>query len=111
MTPDEFRDTVNRLTIIVSFTYTTDMETGYSDFTLHIASDNRAGASSVILKFSGVKELRMKLLGGGIQQFMMLEIEDIRDLQLDRVNYRLRELEHDAISCMFLDVEVIRPIE
>gem|GEM_PF-4644509 len=52
----------------------------------------------VCAEFGGVAELSINKIGGGISQALLLKVEDIRDKQWDRLNYKVYDAEREAIS-------------
>ena len=76
---------------------------GFDDFKYDLALTLSADASdqdAVTVEFQDVSALNLSGFGGGLTQFMRLEVSRINE-GLDRVRYELREVEHGKISFRF----------
>lgn len=85
-------------TILRGMTFDTDLSDGRCTLVLNLAEDVGLGARVVRMEFRGVANLTMRDLGGGISQFCALTIEDVSARQLDRLHYRVFDVEHGAID-------------
>lgn len=99
MTASEINAALLGFTDVRRLEFETDPVSGECDLELRLecASDTRR-AIEVLL--SGVADLSIGDYGGGRTQLLLLRVEDISDEQRDRVNYRVRELEHDRFACV-----------
>lgn len=61
---------------------------------------NIADVEGVTILFQDVSSLNLSGFGGGLTQFMSLEVTRINE-GLDRIRYELREVEHETISFRF----------
>ncbi|WP_020594042.1 hypothetical protein [Kiloniella laminariae] len=56
--------------------------------------------------FKGVSNLNLPDFGGGLTQFMWLQISHL-DAGLDRIKYSLADLENESIFCHFYSVTLL----
>lgn len=68
------------------------------DLCLRLAATETSGAPEVQVLFEGVSGLSLREFGGGLTQLLSLEAEDVSSEQLDRVKYRVRELERESLA-------------
>ena len=96
-------------TVLVCLNFSVELESGKCHLILDLAESEIIGAKSIRAEFSGVSNLCLKNLGGGINQLLCLAIEDIRDRQLDRISYQVQELEEDSLSfyCQSLSISAL----
>ena len=75
------------------------------EYTLSIKLQNAAG-NERRFEFFGVTGLSIKEIGGGMVQFMLLEVKDAKSSQLDRVHYKVVDREDNRIvfACRRMDV-------
>lgn len=85
-------------TCVLGLNFQTDMSTGVCDVTLELSESERPGAQTITVRFEGVAALELKAFGGGLTQILGLSISDIRGEQRDRINFRVYDAEHGAIS-------------
>jgi hypothetical protein len=85
-------------TDVAQMNFITELPSGISSLTLQMRKPSPNSHSEIFVRFSNVSKLTIKDLGGGISQFLLLTIDDISDDQLDRINFRVHELEEDSIS-------------
>ena len=95
-------------TIVTDVRLTFDCSTWASDLTVTLAADERPGADVVMLLCRGVSELTLRDFGGGLTQLLYLAIDDVRNEQLDRVRFRVREVERSNFSLACRDLSVVR---
>ncbi|MBI5363051.1 MAG: hypothetical protein HZA53_07710 [Planctomycetes bacterium] len=71
-----------------------------------LGASPKAECSQIVLQADGLVEFQLKSLGGGLSQFSCLRIEDVRERQLDRIRFRVRDIENDRIEFLCSDVRV-----
>mgnify|MGYP001270217678 FL=1 len=98
-------------TIVRHMELVVDPATWISDLRLRLSSGEALGSSSVEVVFEDVSELCLRGLGGGLTQLLYLEAEDHRPDQLDRIKFRVKELERDSLSlsCAAIRIEPAGP--
>lgn len=84
-----------------------ELESGDYKLVMILAESEFKSAKVIRAEFLGVTNLCVKDFGGGMVQLLLLTIEDVRDKQLDRINYSISELEKDNISFMCRAVNFI----
>jgi len=53
-----------------------------------------------------VSNLKLQEFGGGLTQLLYLTIEDIQEFQLDRINFRIKDVERGMLQCYCTDFEI-----
>jgi hypothetical protein len=66
-------------------------------YQLSLRLENKIGGERQV-DFMDVSGVSLKEIGGGMTQFMLLKIEDVSKYQLDRIQYKISEIEHGRIS-------------
>src|SRR5438045_4082500 len=66
------------------------------DLTLELQNPASERVLNVIL--TDVSSLKLKEFGGGLTQLLYLMIEDIRDRQIDRVNFHVKDVERGMLE-------------
>jgi len=95
-------------TVVVSFSFTTDLATGACSLVLDLAEDEKSGSRAVSLQFDTVADLMLSDFGGGITQVLALEVRDISQQQWDRQRYQVVEVERNALSFRCQSYGVLR---
>jgi hypothetical protein len=75
---------------------------------LDMAEQPSGGARAVSIQFDGRGRSQPARVGGGLSQIMGLEVETIKERQLERLNFRVTDLEHGAIEFLCRDYKVVR---
>jgi hypothetical protein len=97
------------VTLVISVHLKYEIERGSYDLALTLAENVTPPSGRVDVLFKDVGELELRSFGGGLSQFLHLSVADETDRGLDRINYRISELERDAISFTCSDIEIVRP--
>jgi len=84
--------------IVLQFNFGSDPRTGVCDLLIRLAQHEAPGSRTISILFEGVAGLSVKDFGGGLTQLLCLAVEDIRDQQLDRINYVVTDKERDALK-------------
>jgi hypothetical protein len=95
-------------TVVVSFSFTTDLATGGCSLVIDLAEDTKPGSRAVSLQFDTVADLMLTDIGGGITQLLSLDVRDISRQQWDRQRYQVVDLERNAISFRCQSYGVLR---
>jgi hypothetical protein len=74
------------------------------DLTLQLENPSSQKAITLVLK--EVANLRLNEFGGGLTQLLLLMIEDVRGLQYDRINFKVKEIERGTFECHCRDFEI-----
>ncbi len=107
MNRSSLTDTLRGFTILQSLNFSVELDSGVCTLILDLADSEVKGANGIRAKFEGVSNLSIQDLGGGLTQLLLLTVEDIRDRQLDRINYQIHELERDSLSFVCRTLAVI----
>jgi hypothetical protein len=77
------------------------------DLRLRLESTATSGAHEVETLFEEVSGLSLRQFGGGLTQLLALKVEEVSGDQLERVKYRVGELEREALllSCRGIRVD------
>ena len=94
MTIENANDTLRGFTDVLSLEFNWSLTECRYDFKLVLTNDS---SQKRTLLCNGVSGVKLSRFGGGMSQFMLLKLIDVRAHQWDRVSYKLRELEHEAI--------------
>jgi hypothetical protein len=68
--------------------------------------ENPTDGKSLTLLLKEVSQLRLEEFGGGLTQLLYLLIEDIREAQLDRVSYHVKDVERGIFECQCRDIAI-----
>src|ERR1700736_4520986 len=71
----------------------------YSSYDLCLVLENPLNGKIKGVTLSEVSHLAIREFGGGLTQLLYLMVEDIRDFQLDRVTYRVKDMERNMLEC------------
>ncbi len=95
-------------TIIKSIKFESDMDSDYFECHLYLTlcKDEKYPEDEVKIHFSGVSNLKIDEIGGGISQFCRLDVVNIQDKQWDQLNYYVFDYENDTISFNCKDIEI-----
>ncbi len=83
-----------------------DTDRGGYDLILRLSPDGKNGPSDVTLRFCEVGQLRVNQFGEGLTQILLLNVEDLSANQLERIRYRVTELENDSIAFTCRDMSI-----
>jgi len=100
MNCNKLTEALRGFTLLLSLEFSVELDSGNCALIMNLTDGEAKGAKSISAEFSGVSNLRIEDFGGGMTQLLLLVVEDIRDKQLDRLNYQIRELERNSISFM-----------
>jgi hypothetical protein len=75
------------------------------DLTLQL--ENPSSRKAVTLVLQDVSDLTLREFGGGLTQLLCLVIHDKRELQLDRKNFQIKEVERGTFDCHCKDFEIL----
>jgi hypothetical protein len=95
-------------TIVRSVHLETEDPGGECTLAIHLSRDIEPTSPAVTVRFTGVSNLTLSEFGGGYSQICGLAVEDISGNQLDRLNWRVTDLEHERIEFMCQHYEVAR---
>lgn len=106
MSDFEMSGALRGFTNLVFLEFHVEQTTG--DCTLTLALGPRDATSNLRLRveFFGVSCMTLKNLGGGLTQLLLLTVNDIRDRQLDRLNYEVSELEKATLFCLCREIAI-----
>jgi hypothetical protein len=85
-------------TFVRLFRLMVDAVTGEYSLQLELSDTEHDTAHRVIASFQDVSDLSLRSFGGGWTQFLYLGIEECSVNQWDRVRFRVRDLENEAVS-------------
>ena len=107
---DDVTYRLSGFTFVREFALEVDPRTGAYELKLVLCQSPHASAPSLEVSFEKVSELAMTGFGGGWTQLLVLAVEDVSAQQLDRVRFRVRELESDTLSfaCAVIHVSEVR---
>jgi hypothetical protein len=97
------------VTLVISMHLEYDIERGSYSLALTLAENVTPLSGRVDVLFKDVGELELRSFAGGLSQFLHLSVADESDRVLDRINYRITELERGAISFTCADIKIVRP--
>ncbi len=109
MNIENYNEYVRGFTVIKAISFTSNLESHLfeCELNLELCKSEYSPEEKVVLKFIGVSSLKINELGGGLSQLCFLEIHDIRERQLDRLNFSVSETENNAISFYCTRIEVV----
>jgi hypothetical protein len=96
------------LTVIIAARLEIDPGDYSYSLLLDMAEQPSGGARAVSIQFDGVTDLNLRGVGGGLSQIMGLEVETIKERQLERLNFRVTDFEHGTIAFLCRDYKVVR---
>jgi len=73
---------------------------------LSLRLENPSNGKAVALTLNEVANLKLKEFGGGLTQLLYLVVEDVRESQLDRINFRMRDVERETFECHYRRLEI-----
>lgn len=74
---------------------------------LSLELENPTTRTSIALLLRGISDLMLKEFGGGLTQLLCLRIKDIRESQLDRLNFEVSEMGRGILKCQCRDFEIL----
>ena len=95
-------------TIVLELFLSFDPADGDSIFRLMLADDHTPGSRVIEAEFLGVHDLHLAGFGGGLNQVLCLSIFDASDQQIDRICYRVEELERGNLRFLCRDFRINR---
>ena len=90
---------VNRLEFV--------FDPSYSVCNLCLELEHPLNGKTIGVIFKSVSHLRIRDFGGGLTQVLHLTVEDVKELQLDRVAYHVKEIERDMLECSCVNIQLI----
>lgn len=84
-----------------------DVVSGKYDLTMSLADGDAPDSKVVKVRFVDVSDMRVEAFGGGLVQFLCLEVVDFAPHQWERVRLEVRETEHGSIRFRCLSAEVL----
>lgn len=83
--------------VVKNLTIEIDPFTLSYDLTLILAESEALSAKELTIKFEDISQLKLTEFGGGLMQFMWLQVVKIND-GLERQKYEINDLENQQIS-------------
>jgi len=93
---------------LVGYTTVSRLEFTYDSVSsvcnLSLQLENPINSKSLTLMMKEISHLKLQEFGGGLAQLLYLLVEDIREFQLDRVTYRVKDVEREMFECQCRDI-------
>jgi len=100
MTPIELKKAMFGFTIVTKLSLDVNRQNWSTTLVLELAKGEQQDSGSIRVTFRGVSGLKLVDFGGGLTQFLHLDVKDLRNQQLDSVSFHIYEEERGTISFM-----------
>ena len=73
---------------------------------LFLQPENPTNGKTLTLLLKEISHLKLQEFGGGLTQLLFILVEDVRELQFDRINYHVKDVERGMFECQCRDIAI-----
>lgn len=103
MKSEELNALLKGFSIVRRLEFSVEVESGAGTLIVELARRDTGNEEVLMVEFLDAASLSVRDFGGGLTQLLQLHVEDISYQQLDRRNYKVRDLERESFSFVCSD--------